>query len=306
MNKLSFLIAENDAGQRADRFLTKILPGLNSGNVQALFRRKDVKLNGKHCKPDVRLEKGQTFDVYLPDTDIRGKSAEQEKNIKILPKPEIVFEDEDILLLWKPAGLLSQSDEDGGDSVEERARQYLSAGKENSFIPSLCHRLDRGTSGLLIMAKTAQALRILTREIKNRSITKLYQCVVHGVPEEPAGEMSDMLFKDSSTGRVMVKNCPGAKSALLCYKTLQVKNGLSLLQIRLVTGRTHQIRVSLASRGLPVLGDGKYGNTRLDKPFHPKRMALCAYKISFSCPELPNLDGKTFEHACDFDLTAFD
>lgn len=288
-----YTIGRNDAGQRADRFVARVEPQWGSHGLQKLFRRKDIKLDGRPCKADTRLPEGAVLTVYAPHAPAAGVPASRVPPLKQrhFPEPDIVYEDENLLLLWKPPGLLSQpdTDSDAEDTLLARARQYLlekgdwRPERENAFAPALCHRLDRGTEGLLMAAKNAEALRMLTEKLRLGEIRKTYVCVVHGQPKPPQGEWVDYLFKDAQKRRVYTRSgpVPGAKRAALRYRTLKTRNGLSLMEIELLTGRTHQIRVQFASRGFPLLGDGKYGSQTLDKPFKPSEQALCAVRLAF-------------------------
>jgi 23S rRNA pseudouridine955/2504/2580 synthase len=272
-----YIVTKNSAGQRADRFISKAAPGLSSSAVQKAFRKKDIKRNGKPCRADERLAFGDAVRVYGVRT--RGdRLPEAKKPVTSGVKLDIVYEDLNILILNKPAGIPSQPD------FEEIARSYAGLPPEPGFVPSLCHRLDRNTGGLLIFAKTAEALRDITQKIKDRKVIKTYRCTVLGVPVPAVGEWRDWLWKDSRQNRVYAreKPSPGAKEALLHYKVLSSKDGKSELEIVLVTGRTHQIRVQCASRGFPIAGDGKYGKGRKGEP-----LALRAVKLEF--------DGMVFE-----------
>jgi 23S rRNA pseudouridine955/2504/2580 synthase len=271
-----FTVTHNGAGRRCDRFLSKAVPGLSSSALQKAFRKKDVKRNGRPCRADERLEAGDTVRLYMQTQTENTQTVQY--MYKPLEKKHIVYEDDDILVLHKPAGIPSQPD------FEEMARAYLQAEDDNGFLPSLCHRLDRGTEGLLLFAKTAGALRSITERIGRREVVKIYHCIVSGTPSPAQGVWRDWLWKDAKEKRVyaQTKPKPGAKEAVLRYKVLRSSGGSSLLEIELITGRTHQIRVQCASRGFPLLGDGKYGRGRKGEA-----LSLCAVRIV--------LDGRVFE-----------
>lgn len=301
-----FIIGPNDAGQRTDRFLTKAMPGLPLSAVQKGIRTKNIKLNGGRCLPGQHLAHGDELLVYISEP--AGPPPEQSAVSERPGELNIVYQDKNIILLNKPSGLPCQSEagQPRQDTLEGRMRAYLRASgewkpqAENSFIPSLCHRLDRNTEGLVLAAKTAEALRIITQKIRERQIIKRYLCVVHGHPRPPEGRLEDYLFKDARRNFVMVKKTRerGAKTAATDYRVLDIRGGLSLVECTLVTGRTHQIRAQMASRGWPLLGDGKYGSGELDKSYSRKGQALCAYKISFAflspAGALQYLNGKEF------------
>jgi 23S rRNA pseudouridine955/2504/2580 synthase len=273
-----FTVTHNGAGQRCDRFLSKAVPGLPASALQKTFRKKDVRRNGKPCRADERLAEGDVVRLYMQTQMQNAKITMQ--SYGTFDAKRIIYENDHYSVLHKPAGIPSQPD------FEEMARAYLGAEDDNGFLPSLCHRLDRNTEGLLLFAKTAEALRDITEKIKKREVVRTYRCAVYGAPHPAEGEWRDWLWKDAKQKRVYAKPhpSPGCKEAVLKYKVLQTANGKSLLEVELVTGRTHQIRVQCASRGFPILGDGKYGRAHKGGP-----LALCAVKIA--------LDGKIYEIA---------
>jgi 23S rRNA pseudouridine955/2504/2580 synthase len=229
--------------------------------------------------------------MYIND-EFFEKPSEENAYLRIAaPDIDIVYEDDNLLLVNKPAGVLCHSD--GGWSYNTLIAQiqaYLYASRqwrpreENSFAPALCNRIDRNTSGIVIAAKNAEALRIINDKIKNREIDKYYLTVVHGTPKPASATLTDYLFKDAAKNQVFVKKRPepGAKTAVTEYKTLTSKNGLSLLECRLHTGRTHQIRAQLAAAGYPLLGDGKYGREKANRSYGESGQLLCSYKLEFS------------------------
>jgi 23S rRNA pseudouridine955/2504/2580 synthase len=225
-----------------------------------------------------------------------------------IPKLGIVYADGNILLLDKPVGVLCHSDGSHDyASLVARTQAYLyQKGEwrpqdENAFAPALCNRIDRNTSGIVIAAKNAEALRIVNERIKRREIDKYYLAAVHGAPAPPSGALSSHLFKDAAKNRVYVTSGgqPGSRPAVTEYRTIASAGRLSLLECRLVTGRTHQIRAQFADAGYPLLGDGKYGSERLNKPYGEKRQTLCSYKIAFAfksnAGSLDYLRGKSFQ-----------
>ncbi|MDR0293244.1 MAG: RluA family pseudouridine synthase [Oscillospiraceae bacterium] len=304
-----YTVTKNGDGSRADRFLSKTAPDVPPSALQKAFRRRDVKRGGKPCRAGERLAEGDTIRLYGvtppvgngPPARSAPPGRERIGHALIGRSLNILYEDPHILVLRKPAGLPSQND--GGEAgIEDMARAYLrgkgewAPAEENGFLPSLCHRLDRNTEGLLLFAKTAAALRVLTEKIKNREIIKTYRCVIEGVPPEPSGEWRDWLWKDAKRKRVyaQMNPSPGAKQAVLRYRVLRTRGERSLLEIELVTGRTHQIRVQCASRGFPIAGDGKYG-----RGGGKREMALCAVKIEMrfraDAGALGYMDGQVFQ-----------
>ena len=303
-----FIIGKNDAGQRLDRFVTKAVPLLPSSLAQKYIRIKRIKVGGKAASRDYKLSAGDVVHMYVND-EFFEEPDENNAYLKITdPALDIVYEDENVLLLNKPAGVLCHSDS-GYDygSVISRVQAYLvQKGEwlprdENAFAPALCNRIDRNTSGIVIAAKNAEALRIVNEKVKLREIDKYYLAAVHGIPKSLTGRLEGYIFKDSSKNQVYVTKSsrPGTKFAALEYRTIARTSQLSLVECRLITGRTHQIRAQLADAGLPLLGDGKYGSERLNKPYGENRQALCSYKLVFSFKSdagvLSYLDKKAFQ-----------
>jgi len=286
-------IKTNDAGQRLDRFVGKAVPLLPDSLLQKYIRLKRIKLNGRGAKRDTRLSTGDTVQLYIND-EFFEKPREDNAWLKIgTPKLDIVYEDENLLLADKKPGILCHS---AGEwdyrTLIANIQAYLAqkgewrAREENSFAPALCNRIDRNTGGIVIAAKNAEALRILNEKIRSREIDKYYICAVQGRPKPPAGRLENFLFKDAVRNQVYVKDKaePGARTAVTEYRTLCSKGPLSLVECRLLTGRTHQIRVQMAHAGWPLLGDGKYGSERFNKGYEEKGQALYSYKLRFDFP----------------------
>ena len=286
-----FTISNNDAGQRLDRFTAKAVPLLPSSLVQKYIRIKRIKVNGKKSERDYKLVPGDTVQMYINDEFFEAPDDEN-AYLKITdPSLDLVYEDDNILLINKPVGVLCHSDS-GYDysSIIARAQAYLyKTGEwrprdENSFTPALCNRIDRNTSGIVIVAKNADSLRIINEKLKLQEIDRYYLAVVHGTPKPSSARLEGYIFKDAVKNRVFVSKYsqPGSKTAIMEYKTLKTNAQLSLLECNLITGRTHQIRAQLADIGHPILGDGKYGNGRLDRKHGETKQALCSYKLIFN------------------------
>ena len=286
-------IGQNDAGQRLDRFVGKAVPLLPDSLLQKYIRLKRIKLNGKGAKRDTRLAAGDVLHLYIND-EFFEKPREENSYLKVgTPKLNIVYEDENILLLDKKPGVLCHS---AGvwdyNTLIANVQAYMAQKgewrpkEENAFAPALCNRIDRNTGGIVIAAKNAEALRILNDKIRDREIEKYYLCAVQGRPRPPAGRLENYLFKDAKKNQVFVKNRPepGAKTAVTEYRLLKSKGKLSLVECRLLTGRTHQIRAQMAHAGWPLLGDGKYGSERFNKDFGEKGQALYSYRLEFAFP----------------------
>ena len=303
-----FTIGKNDAGQRLDRFVAKNLPLLPPALLQKYIRLKRIKVNGKGSKRDVRLETGDILQLYIND-EFFDKPNEENLFLTVFkPQLNIVYEDENLLLVDKRPGMSVHADEtEKVNTLINHIQAYLYQKREwnpkweNAFAPALCNRIDRNTGGIVIAAKTAEALRVLNQKIKDREIDKRYLCIVHGTPKPAQGTLEGYLFKDAVKNRVYVTSTPqkGAKTCATRYKVLQSKNGLSLVECELITGRTHQIRAQMAAAGWPLLGDGKYG--KLDKQYDRKIQALYSYKLTFcfttDSGSLAYLNGKTFQVA---------
>lgn len=302
-----FTIKKNDAGQRLDRFVGKAVPLLPEALLQKYIRIKRIKLNGKGAKRDVRLSEGDTLQLYIND-EFFEKPREENSYLKVgTPRLDIVYEDENILLADKKPGVLCHS---AGvwdyNTLIANIQAYMAQKgewkpkEENSFAPALCNRIDRNTGGIVIAAKNAEALRILNEKIKDREIEKYYLCAVQGKPRPAQGRLENYLFKDAGKNQVYVKNRPepGAKTAVTEYRLIASKGALSLVECRLLTGRTHQIRAQMAHAGYPLLGDGKYGSERFNKGYGEKGQALYSYKLKFDFPTdagaLEYLRGKIF------------
>lgn len=304
----------NDAGQRLDKFMGKTFSTMPQSLLYKYLRQKCVKVNGKHEKAEYRLQVGDVLRFYISD-EFFGVSSETSAQLdKIKPSFGVVYEDENILIADKPIGLLCQSDEkESFNTLDNHVRAYLRAKgeydpeNENSFAPSLCNRIDKNTQGLVIAAKNAEALRIMNEKIKEREIDKRYLCLVFGRPQPAEGTFTAYLYKDNKTNTVTVSKTskPYNKDIKTGYKTLRSSGKISLLEVRLYTGRTHQIRAHMAFLGYPLLGDGKYGSAAKNKEFFKDKkysfeyQALCSYKLTFDFTSpsgiLDYLNGKTFE-----------
>jgi 23S rRNA pseudouridine955/2504/2580 synthase len=302
-----FIISENDAGQRLDRFLAKAVPLLPASLAQKYIRIKRIKLDGKRAERDTRLQAGAVLQLYIND-EFFDKPREDNAYLTVAtPKLNIVYEDDQILLVDKRPGLAVHPHDGAeyGRTLIDHIQAYLYQKKEwnprgeNSFTPALCNRIDRNTGGIVIAAKTAAALRILNQKIKDRELDKRYLAIVEGTPKPKEGSLKGYLFKDAKKNRVFVTDTPqpGAKSCQTNYKVVAMNRGLSLVECQLITGRTHQIRAQFAHAGHPLLGDGKYGKLRKD--IDRNYQALYSYKLTFDfttdAAELAYLNGKSFQ-----------
>lgn len=275
-------IGSNDCGQRLDRFLHKIMPGITAGTLYKSLRKKRVKINGKRVTDgSIRLELGDRLELYFNDEYFADKKPTIPE--KSAPKLSVVYEDSHILVMNKPSGLLSQG-ENGADSLESHMRAYLLAKgdfqpeKENTFLPSLCHRIDRNTSGLVIGAKDAESLRILNQKIRNREIKKFYLCETEGTPTPETGEICGWLIKDTQKRKMLFSKTPipGGTACKTRYRVLR-SGKTALVEVELLTGRTHQIRAGFSFLGHPLVGDVKYGARKNNGDFQH----LTAYRLVF-------------------------
>jgi len=285
-----FKIGKNDAGQRLDRWLGKTLPLLPAPLAQKYIRLKRVKLGGRAARRDAHLQEGDVLQLYINDEFFERPREDNAFLAVFKPQLNILYEDGELLLCDKRPGLLCHPDQsEYVNTLITHIQAYLYQKKEwdpraeNSFTPALCNRIDRNTGGIVIAAKTAQALRVMNQKIRDRELAKLYLCVVHGEPKPREGRLRGYLLKDRDRARVEVysRPVPGGKTAVTAYRTLAVKDGLALVECDLITGRTHQIRAQFAAAGHPLLGDGKYGRGRDGKRYGRGFQALYSYKLRF-------------------------
>jgi 23S rRNA pseudouridine955/2504/2580 synthase len=285
-------IGKNDKGKRIDSFLKKIMRGAPESLVYKYIRTNKIKINGKKPAPDTRLCEGDVISYYGDSSLIAEK--------KFLPSSysvDVLYEDENILAVFKPAGMACQPDARHKDNtLVDNIKNYLYEKgdyrplEENSFAPALCNRIDFNTSGICVAAKNAESLRTINEKIKNREIRKFYMCVTEGVPPRKSGTIKKRIMKNAAINKAYISE--EGKEAETRYKVLMEKDGRTLLELEIITGRTHQIRLHMSSIGCPVLNDPKYGRGG-------KGQKLVAYKIMFDFKVdagiLENLKGKTIE-----------
>ena len=288
-----YTIGKNDANQRLDRWLAKTLPLLPAPLAQKYIRLKRVKVNGKGSRRDVRLQSGDVLQLYINDEFFDTPREDNAFLAVFKPRLDIVYEDENLLLLNKRPGLLCHADEhEKVNTLITHIQAYLYQKKEwnprdeHAFAPALCNRIDRNTGGIVMAAKNAETLRVLNQKIRDREIAKRYLAVIHGVIRPDKGRLEGFLLKDEDKAQVKVfhRSVPGGRSAATLYRTLAVRGGLSLVECELLTGRTHQIRAQFADAGHPLLGDGKYGRERDNRRYGRSYQALYSYRLIFTFP----------------------
>ncbi|MCQ5130169.1 RluA family pseudouridine synthase [Butyricicoccus faecihominis] len=302
-----YSIAKNDSGQRLNKFLEKAVPRLGGGQMHKYLRLKRIKVNGKRAEASLRLSEGDLVQLYLNDAYFSPVREDEAFRLISSPKLTVIYEDANILLADKAPGMVVHADESGdADTLIAHIQAYLvqtgawDPADAASFSPALCNRIDRNTGGIVVAAKTAEALRILNEKIKEHELIKKYLLIVHGAPTPPSGQIENFLRRDEKRKQVTLHSArvPGSKTAITRYRTLAKNGGLSLVECELLTGRTHQIRAHMASIGCPLLGDGKYGSNEQNRPYREKGQALYAYSLTFRFGDgagaLSYLNGKTF------------
>jgi len=301
-------VKKNDAGQRLDKFLNKAVKGLPTSMMYKLIRTKKIKVNRKRTEQSYMLCEGDEIQLFIKEEFFESPEKDKSALYRITPKLSIIYEDENILLLNKRPGVLVHEDDEAKENtLIMHVKAYLCQKgeyipeEEQSFVPALCNRIDRNTGGIVIAAKNAEALRVMNEKIKNNEITKTYLCLVHGIPQKRRAELRGYLRKNSRDNIVEVRDTvfAGAKEIITVYRVLkELRENTALVEIDLITGRTHQIRAHMAHIGHPLVGDGKYGINRDERARGYKYQALYAYKLYFKSTDKENalsyIEGKTF------------
>lgn len=288
-----FEITEKDAGVRLDKYVAKAAPSLPKSLMYKAIRVKNIKLNRKRAEISTRLKAGDVLEMYINDEFFVSAEAKYDF-LSAGGALDIVYEDENILLVDKKQGLIVHPDKsEYRDTLIGRIQKYLyekgeyDPAVDGSFCPALANRIDRNTGGIVMAAKNPAALRILCDKIKSREIDKYYLAVCHGQPKKKEDILIGYLEKNEDKNQVFIVKgpVPGARVAKTHYRVVASKNDLSLIEVELLTGRTHQIRAQMAHIGNPLLGDGKYGKNGEDKRRGYKHQALYSYRLRFNFNE---------------------
>lgn len=303
----SITVGRNDAGQRLDKFLSKAVKGLPTSLLYKYIRTKKIKVNRARTRQSYMLCEGDEIQLFIREEFFASPETDQSALFRIRPKLNILYEDEHILLLNKRPGVLVHEDTAAAENtLIMHVKAYLAQKgeydpeAEQSFAPALCNRIDRNTGGIVIAAKTAEALRVMNEKIRNDEVRKFYLCAVHGCPKPRRATLTAWLRKNSEDNLVEISDVrkPGFKEIITKYRVLREREDKSLLEVELVTGRTHQIRAHMAHVGHPLVGDGKYGVNRDDREKGYKHQALYAFRLEFAFREdsgaLQYLNGRSF------------
>lgn len=301
------LIDRNEHNQRIDRFLKKYLPDASLSFIYKMLRKKNIKLNGSKAKPEDIIKENDTIQLYLSDETINKFMARPKEIIKA-KDINIIYEDDNIVLINKPKGILSHgTGKNYENNVVDSLISYLYEKKEynprleKTFTPSICNRLDRNTSGIIIGAKNFTALQLINEAIRDGQIKRYYKCIVKGNIEK-GKELKGFLTKDEEKNEVQItqRMVEGSKEIHTIVNPIITNGQYSLIEIDLITGRTHQIRAHLSSIGHPIVGDIKYGskqiNEKFKREFNLRSQFLYAYKVEFKGlkDSLEYLNGKGF------------
>ncbi len=303
-----YTIDKSNEDKRLDRWLSAELPGLPGALAQKFIRMKRIKVNGKAVQQNARLHEGDQVQLYIADEFFARPKLTDPFLTKIKPRLEILYEDENLMLVDKRPGLMCHPDaNEKVNTLITHAQAYLYQKGEwdskdpKQFAPALCNRIDRFTGGIVIIAKTEAAMRVLNQKIRDREIEKRYLCIVHGRMHPAFGMMDNYITKSESAKKVTVldRSVPGAQRAQTRYQTLDTRNNLSLMECELLTGRTHQIRAQFAHAKHPLLGDNQYGKAQQNEKFGRTYQALYAYKLVFrfktDAGVLNDLNGKSWQ-----------
>ena len=309
---VEIIVGKNESGQRLDRVLEKIFVNANVSFIFKMLRKKNITLDDKKADGKERLVPGSSIKLWFSDESFekltgkknfpkRVKAEDKSKDNKAYTfKSYIVYEDENTVIINKPAGLLSQKAQANDISVNDLLLEYLDFDETalNTFKPSICNRLDRNTSGLLVCGKTLEGLRVNNELIKTKAVKKFYLALVKGKVSKKSA-ISGWLYKDEKTNKVIIKNEEFEKADYIQteYEPIEYFDDATLLSVKLITGKTHQIRAHLSSISHPIIGDFKYGNRSVNEAYKKKYgikwQMLHSYKLVYENEDIS--DTKTFK-----------
>lgn len=304
----SIKINHNEAGQRLDKLLAKYLNKAPKSFLYKMLRKKNITLNGKRADGSEKLQLNDEVKLFLADDTIE-KFSELIVNKVSSNKLDIIYENENVLIINKPSGMLSQKAKDTDVSLNEYIISYMlerniiTENELKSFKPSICNRLDRNTSGIVIAGKTLVGLQKMSELLRDRNLDKYYRCIVNGIIKDKK-LIDGWLYKDEKTNKVAIleKERKDASYIRTEYTPIAYGSQLTLLEVKLLTGRSHQIRAHLASIGHSILGDYKYGNKLVNDSYKEKyrveSQLLHSYRL-----ELPKLEAP-FEDMSEMIITA--
>jgi 23S rRNA pseudouridine955/2504/2580 synthase len=270
----ALIVLKGEDGRRLDRVLSDRFPGTGSGAFRKAFSNRDVKINGARSDPSARVRCGDRIEVYVSDELLDQKPEAAFR---------LVYEDGNLLVAEKRQGVPVHANEEGGGyNLEDALRSDFLARHENADF-FLCHRLDRNTGGLVMLARNRACLAYIIERMEKQRIVKTYTCLLHGQLPDESGILTAYLTKDSRAAVVRISDTefPGSLMIRTKYRILDFRNGVSLAEAELLTGRTHQIRAQFAHIGHPVVGDGKYGTNALNRPLGASIQALWASRLEF-------------------------